>query len=115
LLSPAFGVTYIQRLEPLVADVIQTLFKTIDKRLVDQEDIELDCWKMCLALAFDVIGTTAFGKAFGMVERGSHPIVTNIQESLRFMMVKLVVSPWLLPLFPLYKHTIVIAYFNNPK
>lgn len=39
---------------------------------------------MCQTYAFDIIGTTAFGESFQMIENGNHSVVTasNISCSL---------------------------------
>lgn len=105
LVSPAFGVSYLSKLEPLINEVLQSLVKHIDDKFKGEHEITIDIWRICLAIGFDVIGTTAFGSSFQTIENGSHELVSNFSEGLKFMMVKLVVSPILTPLFPMYEKT----------
>lgn len=43
----------------------------------------VDVWSLCQRLALDVIGETAFGKSFDMVQNNDHPIPDAIAAGMR--------------------------------
>lgn len=108
LLSPAFGTTFLQKLCPLMSEVVLSVFSKMDAQLIIQKnDCIINIWNLCFSVAFDVIGTTAFGTPFGMVEKGEHPIVTNIGKSLPIMMMKFVTPTLVHPFLPGHKESLV--------
>lgn len=107
VMSPAFGNQYLQRLEPLFAQILQSLFKKIDSDFVGHEDVTVDIWKLCQAYVFDLIGSTAFGKPFNLIENSNHPIVTDINRVSEFMLLRTIVPPILFSYIPIYKRGIV--------
>lgn len=112
LLSPAFGISYLNKLGPLMMDVLESLFSKCDSTFKDGEkECVVDIWRLCNAFAFDVIGTTAFGSSFECIEKESHPIVDEFKNRFKYFSLKIVVPAFLLPLFKVYKEAKVYLMF----
>ncbi|KAI9473438.1 MAG: cytochrome P450 [Benjaminiella poitrasii] len=95
LVSTAFSIKYLSSLEPFMISVTRTLIDKIDKEIEADKDEEgfgvVDVWCLLQHFAFDVIGETAFGQTFQMVENnGDHCIIKYIL--LRFKLFAYVVS-----------------------
>ncbi|CAG8452699.1 4524_t:CDS:10 [Paraglomus brasilianum] len=65
LLSPAFSVKYLRSLEPLVAKCVRHLIEKLNSVINENAPNEG---------AVDVIGETAFGGSFNMIQNGNHPL-----------------------------------------
>lgn len=76
--SHAFSVKYLNSLQPYVADVSRSMVDQVQKVIQSTIDEEgygtVDMWKIMSCAALDVIGETAFGETFRMLEDGSHPV-----------------------------------------
>jgi hypothetical protein len=59
-----------------MAECTETLLKKIDKEIDSTKDMNnygtIDIWSLVQRLALDVIGETAFGQTFHMVENNNH-------------------------------------------
>jgi hypothetical protein len=62
--------------------VSTTLVKQVDKEIKFTKDSHgygtINVWNLMQCLALDVIGETAFGQTFHMVENGTHPVPSII-------------------------------------
>ncbi|KAI9010556.1 cytochrome P450 [Hyaloraphidium curvatum] len=72
LIGPAFANQIVNSLEPLMLEVVSHLFSKIDQTMAAEG--RFDFGRGIQNLAQDVIGETAFGQSFNMVERGTHPL-----------------------------------------
>lgn len=73
---------------------------------------EVDIWNICQSFAFDIIGTTAFGSSFNMIENETHEVVSGLGISLKFLVQKAMFHKTLLPFLGIYKIAKVIL--NHP-
>lgn len=66
-----------------------TLIKQVDKEVNLTKDSDgygtVDIWRLMQCLALDVIGETAFGQTFHMLEDGTHPFPTLILRRLKIV------------------------------
>ncbi|KAI8982259.1 cytochrome P450 [Mycotypha africana] len=112
IVSPAFSIKYLNSLEPFMVSVTESLIKKLDADIAASLDEAkygtVDIWNMVQRLALDVIGETAFGQSFHMVENNSHFVPGAIAEQMRLSAVS-VVYPLLSKLF------IKNAGKNNPQ
>ncbi|KAI8338009.1 cytochrome P450 [Chlamydoabsidia padenii] len=83
LISPAFSIKYLNSLEGHLADVMDTLMNKIENAAA-RENYNLDIWKLFEHSALDMIGTTAFGQSFNMLETESHPVPDSIAYEMRW-------------------------------
>ncbi|OZJ07011.1 hypothetical protein BZG36_00203 [Bifiguratus adelaidae] len=85
-LAPAFALSYLNSLEPMIQSCIDVLIKVLNER-IDQSPsgvAVVDMWQLITYLALDTIGETAFGFSFNMVESGKkHPLSDAIEKCLR--------------------------------
>ena len=67
--------------------VSRTLVVQIDKEIEETKDGSgygtINVWNLMQCLALDVIGETAFGQTFQMVENGSHPVPAIISKRMK--------------------------------
>lgn len=75
-----------------------TLVHQIDKDIELTKDANgygtIDIWSLFQRLALDVIGETAFGKSFDMIENNNNPIPDAIAQGMRNSAIKMM-SPLL--------------------
>ncbi|CAO3652710.1 unnamed protein product [Mucor hiemalis] len=86
LISPAFSVKYLASLEPFMRKVAENLVSKIDKEIDkanNGEYVEIDIWTLLQCFALDIIGETAFGTSFNMIEDNSHFVPAAINEEMR--------------------------------
>ncbi|RHZ87763.1 hypothetical protein Glove_30g32 [Diversispora epigaea] len=87
LLSSAFSIKYLDSLEPLIQSVIKSLIKKINVTLdVDSNDSNgtvINLSKMIHECTMDIVGETAFGCSFKMIENGDLPLIRKIFEERR--------------------------------
>ncbi|KAF0527510.1 cytochrome P450 [Gigaspora margarita] len=101
ILSPAFSIKYVASLEPLIQSCVKSLIKKIDslsKSSFKSSDLLLNStsnqfsennlptinlYQLIQFCALDIIGETAFGGSFDMVEKGSHPLPIKILEEMK--------------------------------
>ncbi|KAF1799833.1 cytochrome P450 CYP5313 [Mucor lusitanicus] len=102
LVSPAFSIKYLNSMEPFMAKVAESLVHKIDSEIVLQGDKDsyasVDIWGLAQRLALDVIGETAFGQTFNMVENNDHFVPGAITDEMRATAVS-VLYPLLAKLF----------------
>ncbi|KAI8875596.1 cytochrome P450 [Backusella circina FSU 941] len=82
IMSPAFSIKYINSLEPFMTSVTESLLEKIDKEIENNSET-VDIWNLYQCLALDIIGETAFGQSFRMIENNSHYITKAIGKELR--------------------------------
>ncbi|CAB4390065.1 cytochrome P450 [Rhizophagus irregularis] len=95
LLSPAFSIKYIASLEPLMQSCINVLvdrIKTISS-ITSKSDLALkfnenglpivNIHQLIQATSLDIIGETAFGESFNLVEKGDHPLPGKVFQELK--------------------------------
>lgn len=73
LISPAFSIQFIGTLEKYMLEMVGRLFSKIEASNATGGD-KFDLGNGFQNLAMDVIGETAFGKGFDMIEKGTHPL-----------------------------------------
>ncbi|ORZ07952.1 cytochrome P450 [Lobosporangium transversale] len=109
LVAPAFGLQYLRSLEPIMHGCIQVLIQTIDEILVDPTSVKrgkvlppghIDVCSLINRLSLDIIGETAFGHSFQMVQHDDHPFPKQMAELLKRSMQQ-AFNPWVRWLFPL--------------
>jgi hypothetical protein len=70
-----------------MATVTESLIKKVDNEITKEHDDNnygtVDIWKLMQCLALDVIGETAFGQTFNMIENNSHFVPVAISEDMR--------------------------------
>ncbi|KAI9323898.1 cytochrome P450 [Dichotomocladium elegans] len=85
-LSPAFSGKYIHSLEPFMAMMTKALLQRIDRDIADSRNSDgygvVDIWRLLQYLAIDIIGETAFGRTFHMLEGEDHFIPRFIKKTL---------------------------------
>ncbi|KAG0317849.1 hypothetical protein BGZ99_006076 [Dissophora globulifera] len=109
LVAPSFGLQYLRSLEPIMHECIHVLIKKIDellenskaakgKKVLPQGHINICSFMMRLSL--DIIGETAFGQSFEMVQDDVHPIPGQMAKTLRRSMQQ-AFNPWMKWIVPL--------------
>ncbi|RUS16985.1 cytochrome P450 [Endogone sp. FLAS-F59071] len=87
VVSPAFSIKYLNSLEPLFKSCTQVFTRKIYDTILEGErtgePAVLDLYLMMQNLALDIIGETAYGQTFDMVENGKHPLPHKITEEVR--------------------------------
>ncbi|KAI9498282.1 cytochrome P450 [Zychaea mexicana] len=89
IVSPAFSVKYVNSLEHYMLAMIQAFIERIDSdieaTLTSEEDGygQVDIWKLLAYLALDIIGETAFGQTFHMLETNDHMVPRTITTNLQ--------------------------------
>ncbi|KAI7905069.1 cytochrome P450 [Cokeromyces recurvatus] len=95
LVSPAFSIKYLSSLEPFMASVMNTFINKINQEIDESTNEEgyavIDIWCLLQHVAFDIIGETAFGQTFHMIEnKGDHCVMKYML--LRFKLAAYVIS-----------------------
>ncbi|KAG0238559.1 hypothetical protein BGW42_004321 [Actinomortierella wolfii] len=88
LVSPAFGLAYLRTLEPIMHEYTGRLIKKIDAILKDPHSVN------------DIIGSSAFGQDFNMIENDTHPIIEQMAGSLKRAW-RQTFNPWMKYLVPI--------------
>ncbi|KAI8065565.1 cytochrome P450 [Gongronella butleri] len=87
IVSPAFSIKYLNSLEPFMDDCLRAMLTRLDNEIdaSPRADgyVTIDLWKMLGMLALDIIGSTAFGESFDMVNDSDHYIPTSINNIMR--------------------------------
>jgi hypothetical protein len=84
-----------------MTSVSESLIKKISKQIDSAKNnnlVTIDIWNLYQCLALDVIGETAFGQTFEMVENNSHFITKAIEKEMKGSAVNSI-SPFLAKLF----------------
>ncbi|CAG8623400.1 523_t:CDS:2, partial [Ambispora leptoticha] len=86
LLSSAFSIKYLSNLEPLINPCVESLvnkLSSLSSNDVDLKSPAVNIYGFLQALALDVIGETAFGGSFHIVENGNHPLPRKVFEEFK--------------------------------
>ncbi|KAJ3342008.1 hypothetical protein HDU93_003530 [Gonapodya sp. JEL0774] len=101
MVSPAFSIKYLNNLEHFIYEVWETFEHKCKTDIAASVDgsVTVEAMGFFHNIAMDVIGTTAFGKSFGMVESGKHPLLSAINNLLIFAQIKMAIPilqkiPW---------------------
>ncbi|KAJ3335101.1 hypothetical protein HDU93_006476 [Gonapodya sp. JEL0774] len=91
LVSPAFSIKYLNSLEPFTHQVWQTFQSKVELMPANGSGwASVNLQDYFQNMAFDIIGMTAFGESFGMVETGNHPVLTARRANFQFLVMKVV-------------------------
>ncbi|KAI9255174.1 cytochrome P450 [Phascolomyces articulosus] len=86
VISPAFSVKYLNSLEPYMLgtteNFIQRIDRDIEKTKRDDGYGKVDIWILLQYLALDIIGETAFGQTFHMLEDNDHIVPSTISRNM---------------------------------
>ncbi|KAI8364059.1 cytochrome P450 [Blakeslea trispora] len=98
IVSPAFSIKYLNSMEPFMTSITESLIKKVEKEVEADHDAEgygaVDIWSLMQRLALDVIGETAFGQTFNMIEDPTHFVPVSIGKELRASAIN-AIYPWL--------------------
>ncbi|RIB14966.1 cytochrome P450 [Gigaspora rosea] len=100
ILSPAFSIKYVASLEPLIQSCVKSLINKIDShsklsrkssrsinstsnQFNDGCTSSINLYQLIQFCTLDIIGETAFGSSFNMVENECHPLPTKIFEEMK--------------------------------
>ncbi|CAG8560801.1 2401_t:CDS:2, partial [Dentiscutata erythropus] len=101
ILSPAFSIKYVASLEPLIQSCVKSLIKKINtlskpspksshsllsstpNQLNEDSLQSINLYQLIQFCTLDIIGETAFGGSFNMIEKGSHPLPIKILEEMK--------------------------------
>ncbi|KAG0304428.1 hypothetical protein BGZ98_005520 [Dissophora globulifera] len=110
LVAPAFGLQYLRSLEPIMHECISVLLQKIDEVLDDPKSVKkgtkvlapghINVYSFMMRLSLDIIGETAFGQSFDMVQDDSHPLPSKLAKTLKRSMQQ-TMNPWMKRIFPL--------------
>ncbi|KAG0269390.1 hypothetical protein DFQ27_003718 [Actinomortierella ambigua] len=107
LVSPAFGLAYLRTLEPIMQECIGLLIRKIDATLQDPGSANgnahpqghIDIYSLLNRLSFDIIGSSAFGQSFNLIENDTNPIIEQIAASLKRAW-RQTFNPWMKYIIP---------------
>ncbi|KAI8144337.1 cytochrome P450 [Fennellomyces sp. T-0311] len=87
VISPAFSVKYLNSLETYMLSTAEAFIRRIDSDIEKTKDENgygvVDIWILLQYLALDIIGETAFGKTFHMLEGNDHLVPRTISKNMR--------------------------------
>ncbi|KAG0328769.1 hypothetical protein BG000_000317 [Podila horticola] len=100
LVAPAFGLSYLRSLEPIMHECIGINSKRAvkGKKVLPKGQINICSFMMRLSL--DIIGETAFGQSFEMVKDDVHPVPGQMARTLKRCMQQ-AFNPWMKYFIPL--------------
>src|SRR6185436_3927736 len=82
----AFSIKYTSSLEPFMRSCVQTLVGIIHDAVINnnsEKPTTINLYQCVQAVAFDIIGETAFGESFKLLENGEHPLPIKVFQELR--------------------------------
>ncbi|CAG8507788.1 3283_t:CDS:2 [Ambispora gerdemannii] len=85
LLSHAFSVKYLSNIEPLIHSCVESLVNKLAS-LSNDNDLKspvVNIYGILQSMALDVIGETAFGGSFNIVEQGNHPLPKKVSDEFK--------------------------------
>ncbi|KAI9499050.1 cytochrome P450 [Zychaea mexicana] len=86
VISPAFSVKYLNSLETYMRGTTQAFIERIDRDIEQTQNDkgygQVDIWILLQYLALDIIGETAFGKTFHMLEGNDHIVPRTISSNM---------------------------------
>ncbi|KAG0025584.1 hypothetical protein BGZ81_007066 [Podila clonocystis] len=92
LVAPAFGLSYLRSLEPLMRECTRVLINKLDEVLAAPDSVpqptvlpkgQVNICSFLNRLSLDIIGETAFGQTFQMVLHDDHPVPKQLAKSLK--------------------------------
>ncbi|KAI9209887.1 cytochrome P450 [Polychytrium aggregatum] len=95
----SFSVKGLASQEPLMMNCLNNAISYVDQKWAKEtsnnpdEFSVLDIWQLPNRFALDVIGETAFGQTFHMIENGAHPLPLAIGRNLRHLSFRFL-FPW---------------------
>ncbi|KAG0238511.1 hypothetical protein BGW41_008162 [Actinomortierella wolfii] len=106
LVAPAFGLAYLRTLEPIMHDCIRKMIEKIDEILADPKSVrgkvlprgQINIFQLMNRVALDIIGETAYGESFKMIEDDTNPLPHQMAKTLRRSMQQ-VYNPWMKYIF----------------
>ncbi|KAF9293927.1 hypothetical protein BGZ74_011493 [Mortierella antarctica] len=109
LVAPAFGLSYLRSLEPIMHECIGIMLQKVDELLEDPRAVkgkkvlpkgQINICLFMLRLSQDIIGETAFGQSFEMVKDDVHPVPGQMARTLERCMQQ-AFNPWMKYFIPL--------------
>ncbi|ORZ04879.1 cytochrome P450 [Lobosporangium transversale] len=105
LVAPAFGLQYLQSLEPLIHKCISSLLQEIDGILDGSRTAknktskalppgQINIYSFMIRLSLDIIGETIFGQSFEMVKDDAHPVPQQLEKTIKRAMTQALI-PWM--------------------
>ncbi|KAI9499051.1 cytochrome P450 [Zychaea mexicana] len=86
VISPAFSVKYLNSLEPYMLKTTESFIGRIDKDIANTNRGDgfgqVDVWILLQYLALDIIGETAFGQTFHMLDGNDHIVPATITRNM---------------------------------
>ncbi|KAI8144332.1 cytochrome P450 [Fennellomyces sp. T-0311] len=86
VVSPAFSIKYLNSLEPYMQTTTESFVKRIDNDISETKRADgygqVDVWILLQYLALDIIGETAFGQTFHMLEDNDHIVPKTITRNM---------------------------------
>ena len=85
LLSPGFGIAYLNSMEPLMRQCSEAMTEVIDKACASAfgGKAKIDMYTLLGDLGVDIIGATAFGGSFDLVRNKTHALRAQTQKHFR--------------------------------
>ncbi|KAI8144826.1 cytochrome P450 [Fennellomyces sp. T-0311] len=87
VVSPAFSVKYLNSLEKYMLTTTQSFIDRVDRDIQATAGSDgfgtVDIWILLQYLALDIIGETAFGQTFHMLEASDHVVPRTISKSMQ--------------------------------
>ncbi|CAI2163281.1 713_t:CDS:2 [Funneliformis geosporum] len=91
MLTPTFSIKFIASLEPLMQSCIKTLVKKLNSTSKSDPSIQINknglpivnIYQLVQATTLDIIGETAFGGSFNLIENGEHPLPGKVFQELK--------------------------------
>ncbi|GAA5798604.1 cytochrome P450 [Helicostylum pulchrum] len=87
VVAPAFSVKYLKSLEPFMHNVTLNLINKIDRTIASnhgEDNVgQIDIWTLFKSFSLDVLGETAFGTSFDMINDNAHFIPKAINDEMR--------------------------------
>ncbi|KAI8340558.1 cytochrome P450 [Chlamydoabsidia padenii] len=107
VVSPAFSVKYLNSLEQFMDSCTEAFINRIDRDIANTKVGQdgygtVDIWALLGYVALDIIGSTAFGESFHMVDTSDHFIPVAITKGMRFA-PKLILYPFIGKLVRLFR------------
>ncbi|KAL1933626.1 hypothetical protein VTP01DRAFT_7716 [Rhizomucor pusillus] len=87
VVSPAFSMKYLGSLEPFMHQTTKAFVNKIDKDIKATQAADgygtVNLWVLFQCLALDIIGETAFGRSFDMLENNEHFVPRTIGNNMK--------------------------------
>lgn len=109
LVAPAFRLSYLRSLEPIMHESIGIMLQKVDELLENPRAVkgkkvlpkgQINICSFMMRLSVDIIGETAFGQSFEMVKDDVHPVPGQMARTLKRCMQQ-AFNPWMKYFIPL--------------